>query len=129
MGNVFNQQALNFLALGTGLVREQVHPQHLGRDLASFFWRLADLDAAALTASPSVYLRLHHNTGGSVFKQRPGRVERIFAALHHLPARHGNAVLREDGFSLVLMYFHFCMMTAGQWRAAQTRQAGLGCSL
>jgi hypothetical protein len=46
-----------------------------------------------------------------------------------VPTGHGHAVFREDGFSLILVYFHVCMTAAAEWRAAQTRQAGLDCSL
>ena len=111
---LFNQQPLHFLALGTGLVRDQLHPEHLGGQLAGFFGRLGDLDAAAFAAAASVDLCFDDNAGGAVVEQRLGRVDRFFAAFDHLPARHGNAVLREDGLSLVLVYFHVCMMTASR---------------
>jgi hypothetical protein len=29
-----------------------------------------------------------------------------------VPTRHRHSVLREDGLSLVLVYFHVCVMTA-----------------
>ena len=70
---LFNQQPLNFLALGTGLVRDQVHPEHLGRQLAGFFRRLGYLDAATLAAAAGVDLCLDDDAGCTVAEQRLGR--------------------------------------------------------
>ena len=63
---LFDQQALHFLALGTGLVRDQLHAEHLGGELAGFFGRLGDLHAAAFAAASSVNLRFHDDAGGAI---------------------------------------------------------------
>ncbi len=114
MGSVSSiEQALDLLALGTGLMRDQLHAQHLVGEIGSFFRRLGDLHAAAFAAASGMNLRFHDDAGGAIAEQSARRVMRLFAALHHLSSRHGNAVLRQDGLSLVLMYFHICRMATG----------------
>ncbi len=103
---LLNQQPLHFLALGTGLVRDQFHPEDLARQLAGFFRRLGDLHAAALAAASGMDLRLDDNAGRTLVEQGLGRGLSFFAAFDHVPARHRYPVLRQDGLSLVLVYFH-----------------------
>ena len=92
----------------------QIHAQHLGGQLSGFVGRLGNLDAAALAAASGVNLRLDDNAGCAVVEQCPSRIESVFAVLNHLPARHGNAVLGQDGLSLVLVNFHIYVVTAGE---------------
>src|ERR1019366_9042262 len=89
-------------------------PQHLGRQRAGFFWRLGEFDATAFAAATGVDLCLDDNPRRAVVEQGFGRSVSFFAAFDHVPTRHGHSVFREDGFSLVLVYFHVCMMTAGR---------------
>ncbi len=44
-------------------------PEHLGRELAGFFGRLGDLDAAALAAAAGMNLRFDDDAGGAVAQQ------------------------------------------------------------
>ena len=59
----FDQQAAHDAAFGAGLVRDQLHAQHLGGELAGFVHRLGDLYAAALAAASGMDLRLDDNSG------------------------------------------------------------------
>ncbi len=104
---LFDQQALHLLALGPGLVRDQLHPEDFARQLAGFFSRLGQLDAAALAAASGVNLRLDDNAGCALVQQGLGRSFGFLAAFDHVPARHRHSVLREDGFRLILVNFHF----------------------
>ena len=109
---LFDQQPLHDLALGPGLVRDQLHAQHLGCELGGFFRRFGELDAAALAAASGVNLRFDHDAGRALLKQRTRRVERLIARLNHLAARHRHSILSQNGFSLVLVNFHVGMTTA-----------------
>ena len=66
---LFDQQALHFLALGAGLVRDQLHAQHLGGELAGLFGRLGDLDAAAFAAASGMNLRFDDDAGGAIAEE------------------------------------------------------------
>src|SRR5207237_6991904 len=57
----FDEHALDLLALRSGLVGDQVHPDHLLRRGLRVIGSCHDLDAAALPASTGVNLRLDDN--------------------------------------------------------------------
>ena len=65
----FDQQALDLLAFGAGLVRDQLHAQHLVGDLGGVLGRLGNLHAAALAASAGVDLRFDYDSGGAIAEQ------------------------------------------------------------
>ena len=103
---LFDQQALHDAAFRAGLVRHQLHAQHLARDLRGFRRILRDLDAAALAASAGVDLRLHHHAAADILGRRLGLVRRE----RHFAARHRNVVLAQDGLGLILVNFHGNLM-------------------
>ena len=74
-------------------------------------------------------LRFDDDAGRAVLKQPPGHVECVFAIFHHLAARHGDSIFRENGFSLVLVYFHVGMTTAGGMFTRGPGQSGRICLL
>ena len=55
---LLDEDALDELALGAGLVRHQRHADHLRGEPLGFLGRLGELDAAALAAAAGVDLRL-----------------------------------------------------------------------
>ncbi len=101
-----DQQPLHNLALGTGLVRDQRHAEHLFGELRSLFHRFRQLHAAALAASAGVDLRLYHHAGRAVIEQPARDLLRFFDRGCHLAARDGYAVLRENCLCLVFVNFH-----------------------
>ena len=58
---LLDEQALDLLALGAGLVRDQLHAEDLRGACLGVVARLGDLDAAALAAAAGVDLRLDHD--------------------------------------------------------------------
>ena len=104
---LFDQEPLDFPALGAGLVGDQIHAEDFARQFSGFFRRLGKLDAAAFAAAPGVNLCLDDYAGRAFVQQGLGRAFCFLAAFDHLSARHRHSVLREDGLRLVLMYFHF----------------------
>ena len=111
---LFNQQPLHLLALGPGLVGDKLHAQHLASEVGGLFGRLGNLHATAFAAASGVNLRLDDHSGRAFVEELPGRSIGFVAGFHHLPARHRHSVLRQDGFSLVLVNFHICMMDTGE---------------
>ena len=93
-------------AFGTGLVGDQLHAQYLGGELAGLIDRLGHLHAAAFAAASGMNLRFDNDSGRARVEQLAGRVQGIFAVLHHLSPRNGHSILRKNGLSLVLVYFH-----------------------
>ena len=63
---LFNEQPPHDATLRSGLMRYQLHAQHLGRKFAGFVHRLGNFHAAAFTAASGVNLRFDHNSA------RPG---------------------------------------------------------
>ena len=53
-----DQKDAHFPALRPGLVRDELHPQHLPGDLARFLGVLCQLHAAAFASAAGMYLRL-----------------------------------------------------------------------
>ena len=70
------------------------------------FARLRHLHAAALAAAAGVNLRLHHHARCAFGKQLARHFGGFFQRVRHLALGHGNAVLRQDFFCLILVNFH-----------------------
>ena len=103
---LFNQQPAHDAALGAGLMRHQLHAQHLVGEIARLAHRLGDLHAAAFAASAGMNLRLDHHAGRAGVEQFSGRGLGFFPRSRHRPARHGHTILLKNSFCLVLMNFH-----------------------
>ncbi len=102
----FNQQPLHLLPLRAGLVRHQLHAQDVLDVQFGVFARLGHLDAAAFAAASGVNLRFHHHAACAFGKQFAGHCCRFFRRVGHFALGHGNAVLRQDFFRLILVNFH-----------------------
>ena len=70
------------------------------------FARARHLHAAALAAASGVNLRFHHDAAGALGKQLARHCVRFFQRIGHFALGHGNAVLRQDFFCLILVNFH-----------------------
>ena len=103
---LFDQQPPHLLALRTGLVGHQLHPENLFRQFAGLRVALGQLHAAAHPAASRVNLRLHHHSGGPCAHQVFGGALCFLARLHHRAARHRHPILRKNGLGLVLVNFH-----------------------
>ncbi len=80
VGAFLDQQVAHLLALGAGLVGDQLHAEDVVGVLAHFVERAGQLDATALAAATGVDLGLHHpDLAAELF----GRLDRRI---------HGNAV-------------------------------------
>ena len=90
-------------ALGSGLVGDQGHAQHLGRFFAQGVDRLDHLDPAALAAAAGMDLSLEHpNRPAQLLRRR----DRLVDAVRLMPPRHRHAVLGENGLGLVFVDVH-----------------------
>ena len=56
-----NEQALHFLAFWSGLVGDQVHAQHLGRQCFHFIATVSQFHTAALAAAAGMDLCFHYH--------------------------------------------------------------------
>ena len=108
---LFHQQPLHLLPLRAGLVRHQLHAENVFGVLLGIFAGPGDLYAAAFAAASGVNLRLHHYAARAFGKQLARHVVRLFQRVGHFALGHGNAVLRQDLFCLILVNFH-CVGTA-----------------
>ena len=68
---LFDQQPLHDAAFRAGLVRHQLHAEHVARDLGGLRGILGDLHAAALAAAAGVDLRLHHHAAADPLGRPP----------------------------------------------------------
>ena len=116
----FDEQALDFLSLRAGLVRDELHAEDgLASAASASSMRLDDLDAAALAASAGVDLRLDDDGGVACAEERLGGRVGLFERGGHLARRDRDAVLAQDVFRLVLVNLHrrglppFARMTQG----------------
>src|SRR5260370_40660763 len=87
-------------------MRPQFHPKHLASFFSRVFHRFGDLYSAALSTSTGVDLRLHHNSRRAGTQNVHRRRLSFFARRRHHAARHGDAILLKNSFSLILMNFH-----------------------
>ena len=90
---LFDQQPPDLLALRPGLVRHQLHPQHLLGDHAGFPVLLGQLHASALAAPAGMDLRLHYNSRGALTHKVLGGALCCLARFHHRAARHCHSIL------------------------------------
>ena len=102
----FNQQPLHNFPFRPGLVRHQLHAQHLAGKLSRFFHRLGNLHATALAAAAGMNLRFHHNSGRAGIEQVHGCSFGLLARGRHLTARHRDTIFFQDPLGLILMNFH-----------------------
>ena len=91
--SLFDQHPPDLLALGTGLMRDESHADHLRRQLLGFFSRLGDLDPPALAAAARMNLRLDDTESAA---ELFGDLTGFGRSGGHFPARHRNAKARED---------------------------------
>ena len=111
----FNQDPLHQAARFAGLARDEGHADHLARERLGFVPRLGELHAAALAAAARVDLRLDDDQAAA---KAAGDLARFDRRERHFPARHGNAVTREDRFGLVLVNSHLSgplFLVPGSW--------------
>ena len=103
VGAFFDQQPAHLLALGPGLVGDQLHAQDLPGQLLDLVERARQLDAAALAAAAGMDLRLDHPDGAAQLLRR-------FAGFEHgegrVAARHRHAEVAKDFLALVLVDLH-----------------------
>jgi hypothetical protein len=69
------------------------------------FARLGHLHAAAFAAASGMNLRLHHHAACALGKQLARHLDRLFQRVGHLAFGHGNAVLGQNFFCLILVNF------------------------
>ena len=103
VGAFLDQQPPHLLALGTGLVRDELHAEDLAGERAHFVDRARELDAAALAAATGVDLRLHDPDRSA---QLPRGLHRFVDGKRRDAARHRNAELAEQFLALVLVDLH-----------------------
>ena len=99
---LLHQDLLHLLAIGTGLVRDQVHADDLGGHVPGLLRIECHLDAPPLAAAPGVYLGLDHHPTSQIRSDVAGFLWRA----SHLSPGHGYLVLAEQFFGLILVYFH-----------------------
>ena len=84
-------------------MRDEHHAEHLGRDLFCFLGRFGELYAAAFAAAAGVDLRFDDDdVGAKLACRRFG----LFGCARDDAARNGNAVLFQNGFTLIFVNFH-----------------------
>ena len=103
VGAVLDQQATHLLALGAGLVRDQLHAEDLAGQGLDLVDRAGQLDAATLAATAGVDLRLDD----------PDRAAELLRCLDRLlnresrnAARHRDSEFAQDFLALVLVNLH-----------------------
>jgi hypothetical protein len=110
----FDEHAPDDAPFGAGLMRDERHADHRGRELDGILGALRQLDTAALAAAARVDLRLDDNHGAA---QTAGDVVGFSRRGGDFAARHGDAVTRKNGLGLILVDFHdgrkLLMLTCG----------------
>ncbi len=87
---LLHQHLVYRLALGTRLVRHQVHADHLSCDGLGLLWILRQLHAAAFAAPARVDLGLDHHGAAQFIRD----LARFRCRVCHLAPRHGHAETR-----------------------------------
>ena len=99
----FDKQSFDLATFGSGLMRDEHHSEHFGRDLFGFFGRFRQFYAAAFAASARVNLRFDdNNVSAEFFRRRFG----FFGRRRDDSARHRNAVIFKKFFPLIFVYLH-----------------------
>jgi hypothetical protein len=103
---LLDEQALDLLARGSGLMGDELHAENvLGVELG-IFAGASDFDTAALAAAAGVNLRLDDHAGGAFREEGARHGGGFFEGVGHFPAGNGHAVFRQDFFCLILVDFH-----------------------
>ncbi len=97
-----DQDLSHELTLGTGLVRDELHPEDLAGDLHSLVGILGELDAAALPTPSGVNLRFDDDSSAELFSG----LSCVLSLLDDDSARYGNSVSAKDFFGLIFVHFH-----------------------
>ncbi len=102
----FHQDAPDLLALGTGLVGDELHAEDLRGVLLGLVGGLGQLHAAALAAAAGVDLGLDHGASAVLFAELAGlgRVGR------HLASGRRHAVAAQDLLGLVFVDLQDCLL-------------------
>ena len=103
---LLDEKPLHLLALGSGLVGLERHAQNVLGVLLGLLARPGHLHAAAFAAASGVDLRLHRHARGAFGKQLARHVVGFFQRVGNFALGHGDAVLRQDFFSLIFVDFH-----------------------
>src|SRR5690606_13015665 len=103
VGALLDQQAADLLALGTRLVRPELHAQDLARDLADLVDGAGELHATALASPPGVDLGLHDP---DLSAERFGGLDRLVDRETGDTPGHRDPVLAQDLLALVLVDIH-----------------------
>ena len=101
--SLFHQDLQDFLSLGSRLMGNQLHAEHVPSNLFSFLGAVRDLHPAALPTPTSVDLRLYDDHARP---QLPSDGFRLFSGRCNTPTRHRDSVFLQSLFSLILMNFH-----------------------
>ena len=104
VGALFDQQALDQLALGPGLMGHQGHAENRVGVLAHLVETFSQLDAAALAAPARVDLRLDYPFFAADF---PGGGNRLVDRETGFAGWYRDAVTTQDILALILMDFHW----------------------
>ena len=97
------------MTLRPGLVGDELHAKDLLGKLLGLVDRPRDLYAAALAAASGMDLCLDDDALRAICEELLSHVQRLVERVGHLAPRHGDAVLREDVFCLILVNFHKCI--------------------
>ena len=88
----FDQHAADLAALGSGLMRDERHPEHLLGELLGLIGRFRELDAAALPAPAGMNLRLDD---GDAAAKTPGNLAGFLRRERDFAARNGHTEARQ----------------------------------
>ena len=100
----FDEHPAHDAALGSGLMRDERHPEHVVGDCLGLVRRVRKLDATAFPAAACMNLGLDHHLSVSANPLRD--LARRCGVERHLAARDGNAVPGKDRLGLILVNFH-----------------------
>jgi hypothetical protein len=99
---LLDEQSLHDAALGSRLVRDEVHAEDVRREVPRFVRVFRDLDASALAATSGVNLGLNDHASADF----AGAFSRFLRRVRDLSSRHRYAVPAQDGLRLILVNFH-----------------------
>src|SRR6185369_2212268 len=95
--------ALHQLALGAGLVGDEVHADHAARIVAHLVEGFGDLDPTAFAAAAGMDLRLHDP---DLAAQLLGRLDRLVRGIGDLTRKDADAEFGEQSLRLILVDVH-----------------------
>jgi len=106
INRIGDQERAYLLALRTGLVRHEIHPQDIFGVGAHLVNALGQLHAATLASAPGVDLGFHHKHGGALLGHGLGRFDGLIDRPGHATGLHRYTVRLKDILCLILVYFH-----------------------